>query len=56
MAPKRRTDSDRDERLSLAGLDPEEALRALLRVDPESEPVERQNDDQDEGRGGRSVP
>jgi hypothetical protein len=29
------------ERVSLRGLDPEEALRALLKVDPKSEPVER---------------
>lgn len=33
-----------DDRVSLEGLDPEAALRALLAVDPESEPV----DDQDE--------
>jgi hypothetical protein len=30
---------DDDDRVSLAGLDPEEALRALLKVDPEAEPV-----------------
>ncbi len=41
---------DRDERVSLAGLDPEEALRALLRVDPESEPAERQDEHQHEYR------
>jgi hypothetical protein len=28
-----------DDRLSLAGHDPEDVLRALLKVDPESEPV-----------------
>lgn len=31
---------DRDERVSLHGLDPEEALRALLAVKPEDEPAE----------------
>jgi hypothetical protein len=31
---------DDDERVSLANLDPEEALRALLKVDPESGPTE----------------
>jgi hypothetical protein len=36
---------DRDERVSLAGPDPEDVLRALLRVDPESEPVEHRDDD-----------
>jgi hypothetical protein len=34
-----------DERVSLAGFDPEEALRALLKVDPDAPPVEP--DDQD---------
>jgi hypothetical protein len=29
-----------EERVSLSGVDPEEALRALLKVDPESPPVE----------------
>jgi hypothetical protein len=29
-----------DERVSLHGIDPEEALKALLAVDPESEPAE----------------
>jgi hypothetical protein len=33
------TTRDRDERISLAGADPEEVLRALLTVDPE-EPEE----------------
>lgn len=32
---------DRDERVSLHGLDPEEALRALLAVKPEDEPLDR---------------
>lgn len=31
---------DRD-RVSLEGLDPETALRALLKVDPDAEPVEQ---------------
>jgi len=30
---------DDDERVSLANLDPEVALRALLQVDPDSEPT-----------------
>lgn len=29
-----------EERISLAGHDPEEVLRALLKVDPDAEPVE----------------
>jgi hypothetical protein len=29
-----------EERISLAGHDPEDVLRALLKVDPEAEPVE----------------
>jgi hypothetical protein len=29
-----------DDRVSLSDLDPEEALRALLKVDPSAEPVE----------------
>jgi hypothetical protein len=33
-----RKPGDRDEPVSLAPLDPEESLRALLNVDPESEP------------------
>ena len=42
------TERDRDERVTLAGPDPEDVLRALLRVDPESEPAERRDDRQDE--------
>ena len=34
---------DRDERVSLHGLDPEEALRALLAVKPDDEPAPRKN-------------
>ena len=30
---------DTDERISLHGKDPEEVLRALLKVDPEAEPA-----------------
>lgn len=33
-------DPSRDERVSLHGLDPEEALRALLAVKPDDEPAE----------------
>lgn len=36
---------DRDERISLDGLHPEDALRALLAVDPDSEPVEEEDDE-----------
>lgn len=32
------TPEERDERVSLYGLDPEEALEAMLNVDPESDP------------------
>lgn len=32
---------NRDERVSLHGLDPEEALRALLAVKPDDEPASR---------------
>lgn len=40
------SEKDRDEgRVSLEGLDPEAALRALMAVDPDSPPVD---DDQDE--------
>lgn len=38
--------SDDDERISLAGVDPVEALRALLNVDPDAKPVS----DEDEQR------
>ncbi|MBA2792500.1 MAG: hypothetical protein H0U32_00725 [Thermoleophilaceae bacterium] len=31
---------DDDERVSLDGLDPQQALKALLAVDPDAEPVE----------------
>lgn len=53
---------DHDERISLAPLDPVEALRALLKVDPDSEPVDTADaDPRDRGnqaqtqkrRGGR---
>lgn len=53
-------DEDAREAISLAPLTPEEALRALLAVDPEDEPVEDDSEDQkappQEGRGatGRS--
>lgn len=38
---KARDDHDRDERVTLPA-DPETALRALLQVDPDSEPVEQE--------------
>jgi hypothetical protein len=34
---------DDDQRISLHGHDPEEVLKALLKVDPESEPVENES-------------
>jgi hypothetical protein len=40
----RRRRSD-DERISLAPLDPEQALRALLEADPESKPAGDSEDD-----------
>jgi hypothetical protein len=48
----------RDERLSLAGLDPEEVPKALLKVDPDSEPVEgesprKKQDKSDPGKPGK---
>lgn len=46
------TDHDRDARISLEGVDPEEALRALLSVDPDSEPVEPADGDEDDERAG----
>jgi hypothetical protein len=36
-----------EERISLAGLDPEEALRALLKVNPASEPIETDEDERE---------
>jgi hypothetical protein len=36
-----------DKRASLYGLDPEEALRALLAVDPDDEPEEDEESDED---------
>jgi len=39
---------ERDQRVSLNGLDPEEAVRALLQVDPDAKPVtEAQTQDED---------
>ncbi len=40
--------------MSLDGLDPEEALKALLKVDPASEPVEQ--DKTDGERAGQKTP
>jgi hypothetical protein len=39
LMPRER-ERDPDERVSLHGLEPEEALRALLAVDPDAEPVD----------------
>ena len=43
---------DRDERTSLP-LDPEEALRALLRIDPNAEP--EQDDEREEDEKGAAT-
>ena len=45
---KKKTDGRGDESASLHGLDPEEALRALLAVNPEDPLVEDQDQDQDQ--------
>jgi hypothetical protein len=45
MAEVQPDKSKRDERVSLAGLDPEEALRALLKVDPEALPEPKDNEE-----------
>ncbi len=37
---------DHDERVSLDGLDPQQALKALLAVDPDAEPVEAEDRDE----------
>jgi hypothetical protein len=39
---------DDDQGVSLYGLDPEEALRALLAVDPDSPPVEPDDEPDDD--------
>lgn len=41
---------DRDERVGMHGVDPEAVLRALLQVDPESEPVAEDDERTDEGK------
>jgi hypothetical protein len=45
MTDKRTRPDGDDDRVSLAPLDPEQALRALLQVDPESKPAEDTEDD-----------
>jgi hypothetical protein len=47
------TDKD-DERVSLAPLTPEEALRALLKVNPDDEDREDRDDDADEDEADSS--
>lgn len=45
------TDPNGDDRISLAPLTPEEALRALLAVKPDDEPVDdREGDDHEEAK------
>jgi hypothetical protein len=39
MPDNPKSDQEDQQRISLAGHDPEDVLRALLKVDPESEPV-----------------
>ena len=46
---------DRDERVSLHGLDPEEALRALLAVEPDDEPVVSTTEADEEPRHDRGT-
>jgi hypothetical protein len=45
MAPKPTKPDRDDERISLHGHDPETVLRALLKVDPDSEPAQSEQDD-----------
>lgn len=42
--PKRNPDHDPDERISLYGPDPEAVLRALLQVDPDTDPDDDTSD------------
>jgi len=49
-------DDSRDERVSLEGLDPVEALRALLRVDPDAPPAKRQPDRPPAPKSGSDAP
>jgi hypothetical protein len=41
-------DESKEERLSLEGLDPKEALKALLAVKPDAEPSKDEDDSADE--------
>ena len=50
MANQQPTPAERDERVSLP-LDPETALRALLKVDPDSEPVDQPEDGEGSEKG-----
>jgi hypothetical protein len=52
----RQPDPDKDEPVSLAPLDYEEALRALLAVDPKSEPVSGQDAELQIWQGGQRLP
>ncbi len=45
---KHPTPQERDERVSIP-LDPEDALKGLLKVDPEAEPVPQDGPDKDQG-------
>lgn len=44
VMPKRNPDHDPDERISLYGPDPEAVLRALLQVDPDTDPDDDTSD------------
>lgn len=50
MVAGRRSEAQ-DERVSLEGLDPEDALRALLAVDPDVEPADTDDEDGEDGEG-----
>jgi hypothetical protein len=43
QAPTTPEEPSAEDRISLAGHDPEEVLKALLKVDPDSEPVENES-------------
>lgn len=54
-----RMSPDGDQRVSLHGLDPEEALRALLAVDPDAPPVDeddRASDGRHDGQDDEEAP
>ncbi len=52
MTARQPTPGDRDEHVALP-LDPEIALRALLQVDPDAQPVDEGDGDDEPGQSGR---